>query len=193
MTEEQHDNAPKEINERNCRLLLAAFMEKHQVTVPRVCRAIGCSTATLGRILSFTSLPTAEFMKQTGIMIGIGIEKYEKLSKAEKEKISDVIGAGSATAFGFAGITAAVSASGTVAGLSAAGISSGLYAIGALVGGGMATGVVVAAAIPLAAGAAGYAIIKGVKFFFSERELTSEKTSPRWEIPNSKLPADPLE
>jgi hypothetical protein len=57
----------------------------------------------------------------------------------------------------------------------------------------MAAGVVVAAAIPLAAGAAGYAIIKGVKFFFSERELTSEKTSPRWEIPNSKLPADSLE
>jgi hypothetical protein len=188
MTQKSHGNDAAEINEANCRLLLAAFMEKNQVTVPRVCRAIGCSTATLGRILSFTSLPTAEFMKQSGILIGIGIEKYEKLSKAEREHISEIIGTGSATAFGFGGITAAVSASGTVAGLSAPGISSGLYAIGTLVGGGMSAGVAVAAAIPLAAGAAGYAIIKGVKFFFSERELSSEKTNPRWEISNARIP-----
>lgn len=187
MTEGPHNSEPNEINTENCRLFLAAFMEKNQITVPRVCRAIGCSTMTLGRILSFASLPTAEFVKQSGIMIGIGIDKYEKLSEAEKEKISEVIGAGSGTAFGFAGITAAVSASGTVAGLSAAGISSGLYAIGALIGGGMAAGVVVAAAIPLAAGAAGYAIIKGVKFFFSERELSSEKMNPLWEISNPRV------
>jgi hypothetical protein len=181
---EKQGSDPNQITEENCRLLLAAFIEQNRITVPRVCRAVGCSTATLGRLLSFASLPTAEFMKQIGIMIGIGIDKYEKLSSAEKEKISEVIGTGSATAFGFAGITAAVSASGTVAGLSAAGISSGLYAIGALVGGGMAAGVVVAAAIPLAAGAAGYATIKGVKFFFSEREVSSEKINPRWEIAN---------
>jgi uncharacterized protein with ATP-grasp and redox domains len=88
-----HDNDnPNEINEGNCRLLLAAFMEKNDVTVPRVCRSVGCSKASLGRILAFTSLPTAEFMKQTGIMIGIGMEKYETLSKAEKERISEMIG-----------------------------------------------------------------------------------------------------
>jgi hypothetical protein len=178
-----------EINEENCRLLLAVFMEKNHIAVPRVCRAIGCSKATLGRLLSFTTLPTAEFIKQTGIMIAIGIAKYENLSSAEKEKISEVIGTGSATAFGFAGIAAAVSASGTVAGLSATGISSGLYAIGTLVGGGMAAGVVVAAAIPLAAGAAGYGIIKGVKFFFSERELNSKEINPRWEISNPRATA----
>jgi hypothetical protein len=180
---------PNEINKVNCRLLVAAFMEKNQISVPRVSRALGCSTATLGRLLSFASLPTAEFMKQVGIMMAIGMPKYERLSNAEKEKISEVIGTGSATAFGFAAISAAVSASGTVAGLSAAGISSGLYAIGALVGGGMAVGVVVAAAIPLAAGAAGYAIIKGVKFCFSERELKGKDINPRWEIPNPRAPA----
>src|SRR5438552_7890238 len=107
---------PNEINERNCRLLLAAFMEKNNVTAPRACRAIGCSTASLGRILALTSLSTAEFMKQTGIMIAIGMEKYEKLSNAEKEHISAMIGTGGATVFGFGGITAAVSASGTVPG-----------------------------------------------------------------------------
>jgi len=180
---------PNEINEENCRLLLAAFMERNDVTAPRVCRAVGCSNASLARILAFTSLPTTEFMKQVGIMIAIGMEKYEKLSKAEKEHISEMIGTGSATVFGFGGITAAVSASGAVAGLSAAGISSGLAAIGALVGGGMAVGVAVAAAIPLAAGAAGYAIIKGVKFLFSRRELNSQKINSRWERHNPAPPA----
>ena len=145
--------------------------------------------ASLGRILAFTSLPTSEFIKQVGIMLGIGIEKYERLSSAEKEHISEIIGTGGATAFGFGGITAAVSASGAVAGLSAAGISSGLAAIGSLVGGGMAAGVAVAAAIPLAAGAAGYAIIKGVKFFFSQRELNSTDINARWERANPAQPA----
>src|SRR5207248_4251364 len=119
---------------------------------------------------------TAKFMKQTGIIIAIGMEKYEKLSNAEKEHISEMIGTGGATVFGFGGITAAVSASGTVAGLSATGISSGLAAIGSLVGGGMAAGVAVAAAIPIAAEAAGYGIIKGVRFLFSRRELNRNES-----------------
>ena len=184
MTSSSDSENPNEINEQNCRLLLAAFMEDNDVTAPRVCRAVGCSTASLGRILAFSSLPTAEFMKQIGIMIGIGMDRYETLTQAEKERISEMIGTGGATAFGFGGITAAVSASGAVAGLSAAGISSGLAAIGGLVGGGMAAGVAVAAAIPLAAGAAGYAIIKGVKFLFSRHELNSPDVNSRWELPN---------
>lgn len=64
-------------------------------------------------------------------------------------------------AAGTAGSIAAVSAMGTTAGLSAAGITSGLAAIGSTVGGGMAAGVVVATAAPVAAAAAvGYGIYK---------------------------------
>jgi hypothetical protein len=173
-----------EINETNCRLLLAAYIEENDITITRLARALGCSAASIGRILAFASLPSAEFMKQTGLAMEIGIDRFERLSRGEKEHISERIGAGSATAFGFAAITAAVSTSGTVAGLSAAGISSGLYAIGTIVCGGMAAGVTVAAAIPIAAGAAGYGIIKGVKYFFSRRELNSDKISDRWERRN---------
>jgi len=45
----------------------------------------------------------------------------------------------------------------------------------------MAAGVAVTAAIPLAAAAMGYGIIKGVKSFFTDDELSSESIDYRWE------------
>ncbi len=125
----------------NCRLLLATYMDEKKIGAPRISEAIGCSHATLARILAGKSKPTDEFIKQVGIMIGIGYEKYKKLSDAEKEKISEKIGTISGGVVGFGTITAAISASGAVVGLSAAGITSGLAAIGAVVGGGMTAGV----------------------------------------------------
>lgn len=172
----------EDITPTNCRLLLAAFIEKETLTAPSVAKAIGCRHATLARILSGKSIPTDALMKQVGIMIGIGFSKYETLSEAEKEKIAEAIGAVGGGVLGFGSIAAAVSASGAVAGLSAAGITSGLAAIGTIVGGGMMAGVAVAAAIPLAAGAIGYAVIKGVKYFFSETEFNKDELDPRWEI-----------
>ena len=171
-----------DINPENCRLLLAAFMEKNEIAAPSIAKAIGCRHATLGRLLAGTTIPTEEFIKQTGILLGIGFDRYSKLSDAQKEQISEAIGAAGGGAIGFGSIAAAISASGAVAGLSAAGISSGLAAIGGIVSGGMVAGVVIAAAIPLAAGALGYGIIKGVKFFFTEAELNKTEIDPRWEI-----------
>ncbi|HAS6052190.1 TPA: hypothetical protein I7122_05490 [Vibrio vulnificus] len=68
-------------------------------------------------------------------------------------------------AAGTAGSIAAVSAAGSVAGLSGAGITSGLAAIGGTVGGGMAAGVALTTAAPVAAAAAvGYGLYKAVKW-----------------------------
>ena len=47
----------------------------------------------------------------------------------------------------------------------------------------MVAGATVAAAIPLVVGATGYAIVKGVNCFFSERQLDSKEHDPQWEIP----------
>ena len=171
------------INAENCRLLLAAFMERNDLDTSQISSAIGCSIPTLARILAGKSKPTIEFMKQVGILIAVGYERYAKLTEAQKEAISETIGAVGGGILGFGSITAAISASGAVAGLSAAGITSGLAAIGAAVGGGMAAGVVVLAAVPIAVGAAGYGIIKGVKYFFSQQELNSDAIDPKWEIP----------
>ena len=75
------------------------------------------------------------------------------------EKIAAGVGAGA----GIAGSVATVSAAGAVGGLSAAGITSGLAAIGGVVGGGMATGVAITCAAPLAVAGGAYALYKWLK------------------------------
>jgi hypothetical protein len=162
------------------RVYLAAFVEREQLTVRDAARAVGCPEASLLRILDGKTFPAEELLKQSAVMFEIGFARYTKLTAAEKESISEKIGTASAGAFGFATITAAVSALG-VPGLSAAGISSGLAVLGSVVGGGMIVGVSVAAAIPIAAGAAGYAVIKGIKYLISESQLNSTEIDPRWE------------
>lgn len=172
----------KEITRDNCRLLLAAFLEKHGLSTRVVARAIGCPEASIARILEAKSKPSDEMLKQVGVMFEIGFEKYQKLTEVEKEKISETLGTIGGGTLGFASITATISTLGTVAGLSAPGITSGLAALGAIVGGGMAAGVSVAAAIPIAAGAIGYGIIKGVKYLFSEHQLSIDDIDQKWEI-----------
>ena len=84
------------------------------------------------------------------------MERDERTSRSIGRKASYA-----GVAAGTLGSIGAVSASGSVAGLSAAGISTGLAAIGGTVGGGMAAGVVITTAAPMAvAVAAGYGIYK---------------------------------
>ena len=169
------------------RLLLGTFIKKEDITVRKVASAIKCSDATLTRVLNGTTLPTDELMKQGGVMFEIGYKRYSKLSASERETISEKIGAIGGGALGFGSITAAICALG-LPGFSAAGITSGLAALGGIVGGGMVVGVSVAAAIPLAVGAVGYAAIKGVKYFVAKIQLNSTKFDPHWEM---QLPDDP--
>lgn len=168
----------EDITVENCRVLLASYMERNDLTVSKISKVIRCNISTINRIISGTTLPTDNFIKQVGILIVIGYEKYKKLSESEKENISEKIGAVGGGILGFGAISAAISSSGTVAGLSAAGISSGLLAIGP---GGMVGGILTVAAIPIAAGAAGYGIIKGIKYLISEDELNSDNIDIKWE------------
>ncbi|TXR53847.1 hypothetical protein [Reinekea thalattae] len=79
------------------------------------------------------------------------------------EDTNGIKAAGAGAATGTVGSVAAVSTAGTVTGLGATGITSGLSAIGAIAGGGMATGLVITAAAPLAAGAIGYGLYRWFK------------------------------
>lgn len=72
----------------------------------------------------------------------------------------EAISAGTGAVLGSSGAVAGVSAAGTVTGLGATGITSGLAAIGAAVGGGMATGLVIVAAAPIATAGVGYCAYK---------------------------------
>lgn len=80
-------------------------------------------------------------------------------------------GTAAGTAVGAVGSIAVVSAAGT-AGLSAAGITSGLAAVGTIVGGGMAAGITVAAALPVlgavAVGGTAYGVVSLAQRFIND-------------------------
>jgi hypothetical protein len=121
-------------------------------------------------------------VRQGAILMSIGFEQFQKLSRAQKEKISEALGTTGGGTLGFASITAVISSLG-VPGLSAAGISSGLAALGSFIGG-MAAGIVVAAAIPVVAAALDYGLIKAIKWGVGEVHVNSHETEldPYWEI-----------
>ena len=134
------------------------------------------------RLLVGKTKPSGEMLKQSAVMVEIGFDRYRKLTQAEKEKISEAIGTIGGGTLGFAAVTAAVSTLG-ISGLSAVGITSGLAALGGIISGGMMAGLTVAAAIPIAAGALGYGIIRAVKGVLEKSRLDEEKYNPFWELP----------
>ncbi len=171
-----------EINRENFPIMMAAFMEQNELSVQHIAGAIGCSGASLNRILASSTRASDDMLRQGALLMGLGFDRFSKLTDAEREKLSEALGAIGGGVLGFAAVMAAVEGLGVV-GLSAAGITSGLAAIGALVGGGMAAGVAAAAAIPIAAMGIGYGIIRAVKYFVSDVQLKADKLDPKWEIP----------
>ena len=103
-----------------------------------------------------------------GMAAGIGVAAAPVLAggalaaalTSDHIETDEKVVAGAGAGVGLAGSVAAVSAAGTVGGLSAAGITSGLGAIGATVGGGMATGIAITCAAPLAVAGGAYALYK---------------------------------
>lgn len=170
------------ITQDNLKSFLLTFIKNNSLSEIDVAKAIGCSKYSLNRILTGTTFPSNEMLKQCGIFIAIGFTKYKKLSSAEKEKISEGIGTIGGGILGFGAISTAVSASGAVVGLSAVGITSGLAAIGTVVGGGMIAGVAVVAAIPLAIGAVGFGLIKGIKSVIGKSKLNAKDFDEYWEV-----------
>jgi hypothetical protein len=133
--------------------------------------------------LAGESLPTDNMLVEVGILLEVGLDNYSNLSKSGKKKLLDAMGAVGGGAIGFSAITAAVSTVGAVSGLSAAGVTTGLGALGAIVGGSMVAGISVAAAIPIAAGAAGYGVIKAAKIISKKYKMDQENFDPEWEMP----------
>ena len=75
------------ITRQNCKVLLAAFIEKNDLSAREIAKAIPCPEATISRILAGESLPTDNMLAEVGIMIEIGFERYLNLSKSGKKKI----------------------------------------------------------------------------------------------------------
>lgn len=170
------------ITRENLAYYLSTFFDNNELLIKKVAKAVGCSIATIKRIVAKETFPTDEMLKQCAILIAIGYEKYKKLSRADKEKITESIGAIGGGVLGFGAISAAISSSGTIIGVSAAGITSGLSAIGSLVGGGMLAGATTIAAVPIIVGIAGYGLIKGIKETISYYKANDKKINEYWEV-----------
>ena len=98
----------------------------------------------------------ASLVNSTILSDNPSMEKNERASRSIG-RVASYVGAGAGTV----GSVTTVGVVGSTVGFSAAGITSGLAAIGGTVGGGMATGVVVATAAPVAAAVVvGYGIYK---------------------------------
>lgn len=179
------------ITRENCKVLLAVFIEENDLSAQEIAKAISCSEETISRILAGETLPTDKMLIEVGILIETGFDRYSNLSKSERKEILETIGTVGAGAIGFSAITASVSTLGAISGLSAAGVTSGLGALGAIVGGSMVAGISVAAAIPIAAGAAGYGVIKAAKFISKVigviREFSFQHTGFQKQLHSSNL------
>jgi len=93
----------------------------------------------------------------------------EKKSSGVGATVSTLCGAGAGTVAAIAGV-AAGAAPGTAG---AAAMTSGLAAVGTVIGGGMAAGIMVVAAAPVAVGAAGFGIYKLYKKLATPKGKTS--------------------
>jgi hypothetical protein len=120
----------------------------------------GGAVAGIGVLGALPGAAMASLMNKTVLAGNPALEEDEKDSRGVGRTAS-YVGAGVGTAGGIA----AVSVSGATAGLGGAGITSGLAAIGSMVGGGMAAGVAITSAVPVAAAAVtGYGVYKLVRW-----------------------------
>jgi DNA-binding transcriptional regulator YiaG len=177
--EEQEAKFKEPVTKENCGEKLRLIRELLHMSRRELARIIGVSESTLRRLEDGSTLPTDEFINRLQALCVIGAEKYPKLSTAEKEKISEVVGTVGGTVAGVGGSIAAIGAAGAVSGFSAAGITSGLAAIG---GGAMLTGIGVVAVIPVLTGLAGYGLIKGIKAICEANKLSCNEVNEKWEI-----------
>lgn len=177
-SDEQKRAFTEEITPENCGQKLRLVQEVAQMSRRELARMLGVSEASVRRIEAGDSEPTDEFLTRLRALCVIGRARFSQLSDAEKEKVSDLVGAGGGVAAGIGAGIAAIGSAG-VAGFSAAGITSGLAAVG---GGAMLAGIGVVAAIPVATGLMGYGLVKGIKKILEANDLESEEVDGKWEI-----------
>ena len=177
-SEEQKTRMLEPITEENCGSKLKLVREVSGMSRRQLADVLGVAESTIYRLETNRTRPTMPFMYKLTALVAIGHESFSKMSEAEKERISECIGTTGGVAAGVGGAIGAISASGAVAGLSAAGITSGLAALG----GTMLGGIAVVAAIPVAAGFAGYGLVKAIKAICEANQLDCKKVDEHWEL-----------
>ena len=177
-SEQQKDEMLEAITQGNCGEKLRLVREVSGLSRRELAEVVGVAESTIYRLETKKTLPTTDFMLRLSGLVAIGHARFAKMPEKEKEKISEYIGATGGVAAGVGGAIGAISASGAVAGLSAAGITSGLAALG----GTMLGGIAVVAVIPVAAGFAGYGLVKGIKAICEANRLDCKEVDGHWEL-----------
>ena len=119
MTKENQSN-PEELTRETLFHFLAAFIEENKLQVSHVAKAIGCSEASLNRIILKKTLPSDEMLKQSGIIFAVGFDKYVTLTDAENEQISEKIYAVGGVVGTVAAIVGSIGGGAMVAGIAVA-------------------------------------------------------------------------
>lgn len=177
--EKQKEEMCESITQQNCGKKLKLARDVTGISRRELAKTLGVSESTISRIETNKTKPTKEFLFRLAGLVAIGHAKYSKMSEKDKETISEYIGAAGGVTVGVGGAIGAISVSGLVSGLSAAGITSGLAALG---GGTMLGGLAVVATIPVAAGAAGYGLVKGIKAICKANKLNCKEVDEHYEI-----------
>lgn len=176
---EQEQEMMEPVTKENCGKKLKLIREVTGISRRELAKKFDVSESTISRLETGKTKPTNAFMNKLLGLVAIGYAVYSKMSKKDKEKVSEYIGVSGGVVAGVGGAIGAISTSGAVAGLSAAGMTSGLAALG---GGTMLGGLVVVATIPVAAGALGFGLVKGIKAICEANKLSCKEVNERWEI-----------
>jgi DNA-binding XRE family transcriptional regulator len=177
-TEEQRDRMLEAITQANCGKKLRLVREVSGLSRRELAEVLDVAESTIYRLETKKTKPTTDFMLNLSALVAIGHASFSKMSEKDKEKIAESIGAAGGITAGVGGAIGAISASGAVAGLSAAGITSGLAALG----GTMLGGIAIVASIPVAAGFAGYGLVKGIKAICKANRLARREVDGHWEL-----------
>ena len=168
----------EEITAANCGKKLSLIRHVSGISRRELAKILGCSESTISRLESGIHQPTIEFMNKLRALQIIGYHRFKKLNSTDRSALAETMVAAGSGAGGVVASIGAIGATGTVAGFSAAGITSGLAALG----GSLLGGVAVVAVLPVAVGAAGYGVVKGIKAICENNNLSCKEVDGRFEI-----------
>lgn len=177
----EYDDCRPKLSPENLRFYLEQFVLHYSLDPQKIALKLGWSISVWNRLISGKTCPTERSMKECFLMFCLGFDEYSRLSKKKVESITEKMGGAASASFGAIAVKAIIGSLGTSSGLSAAGIMSGLRVLGTLVGGGAAAGISVAAAIPVAAGIAGWGVIKLLKLGVLKLDRFKNRLDERFE------------
>lgn len=162
---DNNTNVTDSVTRRNYFIFLTTHIKHEKLSSKQVAKVIGCSTPTVKRLADGEFWPTDEMLKQSVVMFEIGIDRYGRLTKPEREKAAEAIRV-VGDSVKIATVTNAVRA----IGLEGVCVGSGLTAMAVLIGSGLRM-----AFVPTQI----FLIYRTIRAMM----ILRKRMDPRWEMP----------